>query len=113
FSYVNYQASEAERQILEGNWVRQPDSEYILSVHSVDADGRADVRYFNPQPINVGEAKVDHYGKILRLFVKLDDINYPGSTYTLLYDPDKDHLHGLYYQAVEKHNYEVVFTREK
>jgi hypothetical protein len=111
--YFNHVAGTAEMQRLIGNWVRQPDSEYFLVVQAVMEDGRAEVRYFNPKPIKVAEAKVDHDGKALRLFVKLDDIGYPGSTYTLLYEPEKDELHGVYFQAVEKENFEVYFTREK
>ena len=48
----------------------------------------------------------------LEVFVELRDVNYPGSTYTLLYDPAKDQLHGIYYQAVARQNYEVVFVRQ-
>lgn len=45
--------------------------------------------------------------------VELRDTGYPGSTYTLLYDPDKDALLGLYYQAVQRRNFEVVFVPMK
>jgi hypothetical protein len=111
--YFNHVANDTELkllQLLRGNWMRQ-DGEYFLVVHGVAEDGQADVRYFNPRPIKVAEAKVDREGKALRLFVKLDDIGYPGSTYTLVYEPEKDELHGIYFQATEKQNFEVLFKR--
>ena len=45
--------------------------------------------------------------------IELRDTGYPGSSYTLLYDPDKDALLGFYYQAVQKQNFDVVFVRMK
>ena len=39
--------------------------------------------------------------------------NYPGSTYTLTYDPASDQLKGVYYQAVEKQQFPVAFLRMK
>jgi hypothetical protein len=41
----------------------------------------------------------------------LRDINYPGSTYNLLYDPTSDRLKGKYFQAVAGQTYEVEFVR--
>ena len=35
------------------------------------------------------------------------------STYTLTYDPKRDELQGVYFQAVQKQNFEVVFVRTK
>jgi len=43
--------------------------------------------------------------------IVLKDINYPGSTYTLMYNSEKDLLTGNYFQAVEGVNYEVTFQR--
>jgi hypothetical protein len=41
----------------------------------------------------------------------LRDVNYPGSTYTLIYEPGSDQLQGVYYQAVEQQRYQVSFVR--
>lgn len=49
----------------------------------------------------------------LRVFVELRDVNYPGSTYTLTYDPANDLLAGLYYQAVERQRFDVMFARQR
>ena len=38
---------------------------------------------------------------------------YPGSTYTLTYNPAKDMLVGFYYQAAMQQNFDVVFARMK
>ena len=37
----------------------------------------------------------------------------PGSTYTLTYDPAKDVLRGVYYQAVARQRYDIYFERAK
>ena len=50
---------------------------------------------------------------MVKLFVKLQDKGYPGSTYTLYYFEEKDALAGFYFQATMGQTYEVVFTRKK
>ena len=45
------------------------------------------------------------------VYLELRDDNYPGSNYTLIYDPERDALGGVYYQAVEGATYDVVFER--
>jgi len=47
------------------------------------------------------------------LTVELRDVNYPGSTYTLNYLPDRDILAGDYYQAVQGLTFYVEFVRKK
>jgi hypothetical protein len=49
----------------------------------------------------------------VKVFIELRDLNYPGSTYTLTYDPASDQLKGVDYQAVEKHRFPVAFVRMK
>ena len=97
---------------LIGRWVR-PDGGYILEIRSATPDGKLDVGYFNPKPINVGRAEwVEKDGK-LYVMAELQDANYPGSTYGLEYQPSSDQFVGTYYQAVEKSTYDVQFVREK
>jgi len=38
---------------------------------------------------------------------------YPGSTYTLTYDPRRDQLEGVYFQAAMQQRFDVVFVRLK
>jgi hypothetical protein len=49
----------------------------------------------------------------IQVFVKLQDVNYPGSTYTLTYDPEQDRFTGYYYQAALNQIFDVVFIREQ
>jgi hypothetical protein len=52
-------------------------------------------------------------GGRLLLFVELRDVNYPGSTYMLAYQPGQDALVGSYYQPALEQTYEVGFLRAK
>lgn len=97
---------------LVGNWVR-PDGGYVLSVGGIEADGTANLAYFNPRPIRVGRAEARLEDGAVRLFVEFDDRDYPGSTYTLRHDPASDQLVGIYYQAVQRASYEVAFVRQR
>jgi len=98
--------------VLLGEWTR-PDGGYVLSVSQVAPDGKATVGYYNPRPIRVSRAEARKEGDLVGLFVELNDVNYPGSTYTLGYDPASDQLKGIYFQAVERTQYEVVFVRRR
>jgi len=105
-------AADASFGPLKGLWLR-PDGGYVLEIRDVRADGGMDVVYLNPRPINVGYAKATREGAKLTVFVELRAPNYPGSTYTLTYDPRRDELQGVYFQAVQKQNFDVVFVRKK
>ena len=98
--------------VLLGEWTR-PDGGYVLSVSQVAPDGKATVGYYNPRPIRVSRAEARKEGDLVGLFVELNDVNYPGSTYTLGYDPASGQLKGIYFQAVERAQYEVVFVRRR
>ena len=93
-----------------GRWQR-PDGGYILQLSDPGPDGRLKAAYFNPRPINVSQAAWKHQGGYLGVFVELRAPNYPGSTYTLVYDPSGDRLVGIYYQAAMQQQFEVVFER--
>ena len=98
-------------QPLVGRWGRT-DGSYVIEIQSAQDDGTLEAAYYNPGPINVGRAKAEEKDHGLEVFVELRDVNYPGSTYTLVYDPAKDLLHGIYYQAVAQQGFEVVFIRQ-
>jgi uncharacterized protein (DUF2147 family) len=95
---------------LKGRWVR-PDGGYILSVKDVDQAGKMDAAYYNPRPINVSKAQAMQEGETLKVFIELRDTGYPGSTYTLIYDPKTDRLGGVYYQAAIQQRFDVIFVR--
>jgi hypothetical protein len=99
-------------QTLEGRWQRS-DGGYVLDIRGADADGTLTAFYFNPRPINVAMAEASMLGQTLRVFIELRDVNYPGSTYQLTYDPTDDRLKGSYFQAALRETYEVAFARLK
>ena len=104
--------NDADRNSLTGDWVRT-DASYLIRISKVNEDGTMTAQYFNPNPINVGKASWEqNYGN-LKAFVELRDVNYPGSTYTLNYLPDRDILAGEYFQAVEGLTFYVEFVRRK
>jgi hypothetical protein len=82
-------------------------------VTKIAADGKAAVGYFNPRPINVGRAEARMEDDAPGLFVELRDRNYPGSTYALRYEEEGDQLVGVYFQAVQRASYDVVFVRKR
>jgi hypothetical protein len=95
---------------LKGRWLRAEGS-YIVEVRSVEPGGKMDAAYFNPRPINVAKAEAMKDGGDLKVFVELRDVNYPGSTYTLTYQPATDRLAGTYFHAVSGQNMDVEFSR--
>jgi uncharacterized protein (DUF2147 family) len=97
---------------LAGKWVR-PDGGYILELKEIGKDGRLKASYFNPRPINVAQAEWRRMGDRVQVFVELRDVNYPGSTYTLIYSQEKDLLEGYYFQAVQGQTYTIQFMRTK
>jgi hypothetical protein len=97
---------------LEGRWVR-PDGGYVLELRDIRKDGSVAAAYFNPRQIRVYRARVSKKDGRTSLFVELRDINYPGSTYRLVYDPAADRLRGAYYQAVHMQTYQVEFARAR
>ena len=105
-------AEQTDFKVLVGEWVRT-DGGYIIRVREIKPDGLVDAEYLNPKAINITEANVSRWKGLNKLFIKLQDDGYPGSTYTLYYYPEKDALAGFYYQAVMNQNFEVVFVRKK
>ena len=101
----------AIQQKLVGQWVRT-DGGYVIHVREIKPDGSVDAGYFNPGEINIAEANVSEWKGLAKLFIKLQDKGYPGSTYTLYYYAEKDALAGFYYQAAIKQTFEVVFERK-
>jgi uncharacterized protein (DUF2147 family) len=97
---------------LAGKWVR-PDGGYILELREVGSQGALKAGYYNPKSIKVHSASWQSVEGKLKIFVELRDINYPGSTYNLQYDPVSDRLKGKYFQAVAGQTFEVEFVRKE
>jgi len=104
--------SQTAFSVLRGRWVR-PDGGYVISIKAVDAGGTLDTSYANPSPLPFYTAKATRDGDALKLFFELRAGGYNGSTYTLNYDAASDQLKGVYYQAVARQKFEVVFVRAK
>jgi hypothetical protein len=101
---------QADFQKLKGKWLR-PDGGYVLEINGVDQAGKLEAAYLNPRSIHVAKAEASREGSVTKVFIELRDVNYPGSTYTLVYEPGSDQLQGVYFQAMEQQRYEVAFVR--
>lgn len=98
---------------LVGRWVR-PDGGYVLNIRSVDAaSGRLDLEYLNPRPIHVAQAEAKEAGGKVTVFVELQDVGYPGSTYRLTYVPQADQMIGTYFQPAADQSFDVEFVRAR
>ena len=104
--------SESALSVLPGRWVR-PDGGYVINIRSVDASGKVDAAYANPNPLPFSSAEATREGKVIKLFFELRAAGYNGSTYTLTYDPAADVLKGVYFQAVAQQKFDVYFTRAR
>ena len=105
-------ATKAAFGVLPGRWVRVQGG-YVITINSVDADGRLDASYANPRPLPFHTAVATSDGNSLKLFFELRAAGYNGSTYTLNYDAANDRLMGVYDQAVVKQKFDVAFVRDK
>lgn len=102
----------SEFQKPKGRWQR-PDGGYVLEIKSIAANGSMDAAYFNPKSIHIAKAEASRDGDATKVFIELRDVNYPGSTYSLIYDAVSDQLTGIYYQAVERQRFPIAFERLK
>jgi hypothetical protein len=101
---------ETKFEALIGRWVR-PDGGYIIEIRGIDPAGRVDAGYFNPGDINVSRAEAALEEGDLKLFIELRDVGYPGSTYNLVYNEQKEILVGVYFQAAMQQKFQVLFVR--
>jgi len=97
-------------ELIVGRW-RRTDGGYIIDIRGLDAAGNLMVAYYNPRPINVSQAQVVKSTEGLHVFIELRDTGYPGATYRLDFDGDKDVLTGLYHQPSVNQTFDVVFAR--
>ncbi|MBU0961457.1 MAG: hypothetical protein KKD01_01745 [Proteobacteria bacterium] len=97
--------------ILDGAWQRT-DGGYLITISDIQTDGRATVKYFNPNPIHIAQAAISTQKTLIKLFIQFQDKGYEGSTYNLYYYAEKDALVGFYYQAVMDKTFEVIFSRK-
>lgn len=106
-------AATPDYSVLDGKWQRT-DGNYSIKVsEATAAEGRVQAEYFNPKPIQISQSTVSTQEGLIRLFIKFQDQNYEGSTYTLYYYAEKDALAGFYYHAVLDRTYKVIFLRKE
>ena len=111
FSFDSTQsAAGIDFQKLIGKWVR-PDGGYVLDIKSISPDGKIEMAYLNPQPINVSKAKADITQDKIELFIELWDKGYPGSYYTLTFDSESERLVGVYHHLGLNQNFDIYFIR--
>ena len=103
-------APAAELRKLEGRWQRL-DGGYVIEIRRIGEGGTMEAAYYNPRPIHVARAEASREGATLKMLIELRDVNYPGSTYSLAYDPASDQLRGAYHQAVERQRFPVTLVR--
>jgi hypothetical protein len=103
---------DAEYGVLQGRWVR-PDGGYVIAINSANADGKLDASYANPSPLPFAVAQATRSDGALNVFFELRAGGYNGSTYTLTYDPSRDILKGVYFQAVARQRFDVYFVRAR
>ena len=63
-------ATKAAFGVLPGRWVRVQGG-YVITINSVDADGRLDASYANPRPLPFHTAVATSDGNSLKLFFEL------------------------------------------
>jgi hypothetical protein len=105
-------AQSGDLTFLLGNWVR-PDGGYTITIRGVDTTGKLQASYANPSPLPFSRAEVSREGKTVKVLFELRAAGYNGSTYRLTYDAASDRLIGIYFQAVQRKEYDVVFQRAK
>ncbi len=108
---ANSHPSQTSQQLLRGRWVR-PDGGYVIELANARPDGRLEVSYFNPRPVNVSRAEWHRSHDGLHVFVELRQANYPGATYNLRYLPATDQLAGDYFQPLYQQTFRVNFVRK-
>lgn len=100
----------SEAKGIKGRWLRQ-DGGYVILIEDIKPEGNLKVFYFNPREINVSRANWKYEDNRIHIFIELRDVNYPGSTYKLLYTTEQNVLIGTYFQAVHKQTFNVRFKR--
>jgi hypothetical protein len=95
---------------LIGKWVR-PDGGYVLDIKSFQPDGKVEMAYLNPKPINVSKAQADMKAGKIELFIELRDQHYPGNYYTLTFDSQANRLVGVYHHLGLNQDFDVYFIR--
>lgn len=104
-------AARPDIALLKGTWVRL-EGGYTIVIKNIGPGGELEAMYFNPNQLPFAKAQATRVGTTFRAFFELRAGGYGGSTYELTYDPARDRLEGIYYQAVAKQRFNVSFARK-
>ena len=104
-------AEQPDFKMIIGEWVR-PDGGYVLDIKAIQPDGKIEAAYLNPRSINVSKAQANIKADKIELFIELRDRGYPGSYYTLTFDPQSSRLVGVYHHLGLNQNFDVYFVRK-
>ena len=110
FVLYHQRSETADYGSLIGQWVR-PDGGYVLDIKSISPDGKIEMVYLNPRPINVSKAQASTKAGEINLFVELQDKGYPGSYYTLAFNSETNRLVGVYHHLGLNQNFDVYFIK--
>jgi hypothetical protein len=97
-------------EILLGRWLRE-DGGYVIEISEIMPGGTLKAAYFNPNRIHVSRAAAAEQSGSIQVGIELNDVNYPGCLYTLVFNPALDQLQGQYFQAGSGQTYNVAFVR--
>ena len=95
-----------------GAWVRE-DGGYTLDLRNARVGGHIDATYLNPNPIHVSRAAWMERAGTLEVFIELTDTGYPGATYMLRHDRERDRLVGEYTQPAMQQTFTIEFSRKR
>ncbi len=62
--------------------------------------------------VSNAEPSLFYINGVIELFIELRGQGYPGSTYTLKYNPEHDVMAGIHFQAVIQQPFDVIFQRK-
>jgi hypothetical protein len=96
---------------LQGRWVRA-DAPYIIELRQ-GKNKRLEATYFNRRYIHVDKTETPRQDGVQYVLIRLQDVNYAGSTYVLGYNRAYDSLEGVYIHGASGQRFDVAFTREK
>jgi hypothetical protein len=96
---------------LQGRWVRA-DAPYIIELRQ-GKDKPIQATYFNRRYIHVDKTETSTQDGVQYVLIRLQDVNYAGSTYVLGYNRAHDSLEGIYIHGASGQRFEVAFSRER
>jgi hypothetical protein len=96
---------------LQGRWVRT-DAPYVIELRQGN-NKTLQATYFNRRYIKVDKTETSTQDDVQYVLIRLQDVNYSGSTYVLGYNRIHDSLEGIYIHGASGQRFEVTFSRQR